>query len=144
MDCIYIALSQTDPMATKALYILPHIHPFIQSFIYRQRCQPIKAPSSSSGAAGVRCLAHGHLNTWSGGTGDWATNLSVCRQTKPDPLTVFRFPKHHRAVRLTGTLMMQSPEDEEPWGWRMLKMKSPEDEEHWRWRALEMKSTGDE
>jgi len=39
-----------DPMATKALYILPHI-------------QPCKAPSSLSGAAGVRCLAHGD---WTG------------------------------------------------------------------------------
>jgi len=56
----------TDPMATKALYILPHIH----LFIHRRRCQPYKAPSSSWGAAGVRWLAHGHLHTWSDGTGD--------------------------------------------------------------------------
>jgi len=27
-----------DLMATKALYILPHIHPFIHSFIHRRRC----------------------------------------------------------------------------------------------------------
>jgi len=39
----------------------------------RRRCQP-------SGAAGVRCLAHGHLDTWSDGTVDWTTNLPVCRQ----------------------------------------------------------------
>jgi len=35
----------TDPMATKAPYILPHIHPI----------------------AGVRCLAHGHLVRWNRG-----------------------------------------------------------------------------
>jgi len=29
MDCIYSAV--TDPMATKALYILPHIHPLIHT-----------------------------------------------------------------------------------------------------------------
>jgi len=50
-----------DPMATKALYILPHIHPFTHSFTH---------PTSSPGAAGVRCLAHEHLDTWSGGTRD--------------------------------------------------------------------------
>jgi len=35
----------TDPMATKVVYILPHIHPFIH-------CQPFKA--------GFGCFAHGH------------------------------------------------------------------------------------
>jgi len=40
-------------MATKALYILPHFHPFTHSFIHQRWCQPYKAPSSSSGAAGV-------------------------------------------------------------------------------------------
>jgi len=63
---------------------LPHIHPFTHSFIHRRCCQPCKVPSSSSGAggvrchththtAGIRCLAHGHLDTWSGGTGDFPT-----------------------------------------------------------------------
>jgi len=28
----------------------------------------------------VRSLAYGHLNTWSGGTNNWNTNLLVCRQ----------------------------------------------------------------
>jgi len=37
----------TDPMATKVLYILPHIHPFTHSFIHQWRCQPCKAPSRS-------------------------------------------------------------------------------------------------
>jgi len=32
----------TDPMATKALYFLPHIH----SLTHWRRCQPYKAPSS--------------------------------------------------------------------------------------------------
>jgi len=70
----------TDPMATKAF----HSH---SPMLWRQ-CQPHKAQSNSSGAAGVRCLAHGHLNTWSGGTRDWTTNLLVCRQ--PEPRSHFR------------------------------------------------------
>jgi len=57
MDCIYIALSQTQ-WPPKHFTFLPHIHPFIHSFKHWWRCQPYKAPSSSSGAAEVRCLAH--------------------------------------------------------------------------------------
>jgi len=72
---LHLCSAFTDPMATKMLYILPHIH----SFIHR-RHQPCKVSSSSSGAAGVRCLVNGHLDTWSGGTGDWTTNLPVCRK----------------------------------------------------------------
>jgi len=30
----------TDPMATKALYILPHILLFTLSFIHQRRCMP--------------------------------------------------------------------------------------------------------
>jgi len=79
MDCIYIALSQTQWAPKRFTFLLP-IHTLIltptvvsaiQSAIY----------SSSWGAAGVRCLAHGHLHTWSGGTGDWTTNLPDCRQS---------------------------------------------------------------
>jgi len=63
-------------MATKALYILPHFHPFTHSFIHQRWCQPYKAPSSSSGAAGVWCLCNplvgfntakrkgGKISTW--------------------------------------------------------------------------------
>jgi len=70
-------------MVTKALYILPDIH--------RQQCQTCKVPSTSLGTAGVRCHAHGHFDTWSGGTEDWTTNLPVRRQptwtTEPLPPT---------------------------------------------------------
>nr|XP_055036890.1 uncharacterized protein LOC129424302 [Misgurnus anguillicaudatus] len=58
----YIALL-TDLWPSKALYNLPHIHPFTLSFIHRRWCEPCKGPSSSSGAAGVRCLAQRHLDT---------------------------------------------------------------------------------
>jgi len=56
---VHLYSSFIDQMVTKALYILPHIDPFT----HWRRCQPYMAPSSSSGAAGVRCLAHGHLDT---------------------------------------------------------------------------------
>jgi len=65
-DCIYSAF--TDTMATNVFYMLPHIHLFTHSFIHWRQCQPGKAPSNSLGAAGVRSLAHGHHDTWSGGT----------------------------------------------------------------------------
>ena len=43
--------------------IFPDIHPFMHTFIRRQRNQPRKATAGSSGAARVRCLARGRLNT---------------------------------------------------------------------------------
>jgi len=79
MDCIlYNAF--TDPMTTKALYILPHIHPFTH-----WQCVvtgSVKAASPMQGAIQlVGSSLHGHLNTWSGGIEDWTTNLPVCRLT---------------------------------------------------------------
>jgi len=60
MDCIYIALSQTQWPAKCFTFCL--------TFTHWRQCQPYKAPSSSSGAARVRWLAHGHLDK--GGTRD--------------------------------------------------------------------------
>jgi len=67
MDSIYIALSQTQWPPKRFTFAT---HSPIHSLIH----------TPTAGAAGVRCLAHGHLDTWSGGTGDWTTNLLVCRQ----------------------------------------------------------------
>jgi len=65
MDCIYIAFSQTQWPPKCFTFCLTFTHSLTYSYIHRRK---------------VRCLAHGHLDTWSGGTGDWTTNLSVCRQ----------------------------------------------------------------
>jgi len=62
VNVLHLYSAFIDLMATKGLYINPFTHTFIQ----RRRCQPCKAPSSSSGESGVRCLAHGHLDTWPG------------------------------------------------------------------------------
>ncbi|XP_073716140.1 uncharacterized protein [Misgurnus anguillicaudatus] len=44
----YVALL-TDLWPSKALYNLPHIHPFTDSFIHRRRCQPCQLIGSSWG-----------------------------------------------------------------------------------------------
>jgi len=61
-------------------YCLIFTHSLTDSLIHRRRCQPCKAPFSSTGAAGVRGLAHGHLDTWSGGTGQEIEPLPLSRQ----------------------------------------------------------------
>jgi len=44
---LHIYSTFTDPKATKALYILPHIDPFTHSLRIHLRCQPWKETSSS-------------------------------------------------------------------------------------------------
>jgi len=98
-------------MVTKALYIfLPRIHPFI----HWQGCQPYKAPSSSSGVTGVRRLAHGHLDTWSGGSRVWTTNLPIWRQptwiTQPLPshilVQVLAVKTHPNQIHMLATKVL--------------------------------------
>ena len=70
MDCIHIVL------LSKALRILPDIHPFMDAFTHQRRCQPRKATASRSGAVKVRRrLAQGHLllHTQRGGGATLAT-----------------------------------------------------------------------
>jgi len=103
------------PMATKALYILPHIHhsyshSYTDGGVSHSRRHPARREQLGLGVLLMDTSTLGQVEPGI----EPPTFRFVDKLHKPDPLTVFRFPKHPRAVRLTGTLMMQSPEDEEP------------------------------
>ena len=63
LNGLYLYSASLTSGHSKRFTILPHIHPFMNTFTHRRRCQPCKASTNSSGAGGVRCLAQGHLDT---------------------------------------------------------------------------------
>ena len=64
-------------------------HPFVHTLTHRRRSQPCQATASSSGAATLRCLAQGHLDTQRGRAENRTSNLPVTSQPalppKPPP-----------------------------------------------------------
>ena len=48
---------------SKCFTSLPDLHPFMNTFTHRPRCQPCEATASSSGAVRVRRLDQGHPRT---------------------------------------------------------------------------------
>ena len=63
MNGLHLYSAFLTSVHSKCFTILPHIHPFIYTFIQRWRSQPCKVTASSSGAVRLRRLARGHLDT---------------------------------------------------------------------------------
>ena len=98
MEGLHLYSASLTSGHSKQCTILPHIHPFMNTFTHRWRCQPCKATASSSGAARGMCLAQRHLDTKRGGAGDRTSNLPVPSQPalppEPHAAPVFRSVVH--------------------------------------------------